>query len=263
MTTSEEIDSNDSENLGVESENAQDVKEMRQKLDDETRVALFHSTGHAFLFSGTACISKEKLSKLPKGIQYVVIHNALQTKPDESFLKRKYTAPFDDSDFKKQKQHLNRVQSAGKTINRRSMFETFKPRIDMKFAAVYDLKDVMYMNEKEADKQEAIIDARLDKSINTKPQKAKITEVDVLKECGFSADFIDIMSPGSKNDYSATSEQKINTPDQLLSGNFELLTKLAELQEARFLTGDATTPVSDEEFKCGKQFLSSLVCILL
>ncbi|OMJ17538.1 hypothetical protein AYI70_g5915 [Smittium culicis] len=259
MTNGKEIDSNDNEKLIVERENAHDIKDLSKSLDEETRVALFHSTGHAFLFSGTASISKEKLSRLR--IQYVVVHNALQTKPDENFLKRKYTAPVDDSDFKKQKQLLNRVHSAGKIINRRSVFETFKPRIDMKSADIFDLKDVMYMNEKKTNK-EATIDDGLDKNIDTKSQKAKITEVDVLKECGFSPDFIDIMSPGSKNDYPATSEEKINSPDQLLSGNFELLTKLAELQEARFLTGDATTPVSDEEFKCGKQFFNSLISTL-
>ncbi|PVU94989.1 hypothetical protein BB561_002128 [Smittium simulii] len=60
-----------------------DSKQTSASTPDSVRVALFHKTNYAFLFSGTTLVSRQNLSSLSPNIKTVRVHCALQPRKNK------------------------------------------------------------------------------------------------------------------------------------------------------------------------------------
>ncbi|PVU91942.1 hypothetical protein BB559_003925 [Furculomyces boomerangus] len=202
---------------------------------DELCVALFLQTPHAFLFSGTAKIHKRKLQDLPPQLDYIVVHNALQSDIQRIKKPRIQNQGRHNENSLSSKKTNKKFITFTKHSNIES-FMTYEPSTDSRFITYWNsnnslnfafndhMRSFTLFNPFQSQQKQSFI-----------PDKKDLM---ILKDFGFDVDLIEeVQDLYSEKSIVVDKDTNNDSVNDILNENFKLFVKLAELQDARFSLG--------------------------
>ncbi|PVV02247.1 hypothetical protein BB560_003302 [Smittium megazygosporum] len=201
-------------------------------------VALFQKTNYAFLFSGTASIPKARLSVLPPEIKYIIVHDAMQPNKNKLFKSQKETSKAAEPSIVQS--HVPEKSLVLPSTIKGSQENTLAPKFDSRSATYFEYEDLLALNQEPSLLTENTPPLLPPSSSNSSSLS------DFLFETGFETDLVKELEDLISLEKSSLQEDYTEDTNSLLRANCQLLTKLQELQELRFLDGK-TADISETE----------------